>query len=391
MWTRLDNVDLKGKRVFLRADLNVPLKDGRITDESRITASMKTVTYLLDQGCTVVLASHLGRPKGQDAALSLRPVAQRLSELLNVQVPLIEGYDAGDPYEDSVLADNIALLENLRFYPGEEANDRAFAQLLARLADVYVNDAFGTAHRPAASIVGIAELLPSYPGFLMYDEVEQLSKLLQLTPEERPFAAMIGGSKVSDKLPVLQNLMQHADILLIGGAMAFTFIKADGGNVGKSMVEEAALEAAADFLTAAEARGKLVFLPDDAVCGTDIKGTAEGVHPADAIPATLAGYDIGPETIDKYLDILEDANTIFWNGPVGVFENLAFANGTLELARGIAELEAFKVAGGGDSLAAIHQSGAGAGFNHLSTGGGASLELLAGDELPGVKVLKDAS
>ncbi|HYE77791.1 MAG TPA: phosphoglycerate kinase [bacterium] len=388
MWIPLDQAPIAGKRVFLRSDLNVPLKEGKITDESRITASMRTLTYLLDQGCQVVMASHLGRPKGPDPKLSLRPVAERLSELLNVRVPLVEEYHAGDPFEDSSPAGNVALLENLRFYPGEEANDRAFAQTLARLSEVYVDDAFGTAHRPAASIVGIAELLPSYPGFLLYEEVEQLSRLLNLPPDGRPFAALIGGAKVSDKLPVLQSLLSHADLLLIGGAMAFTFIKADGGEVGDTLVEQDAMQAASDLLTAAEARGKLVFLPDDAVCGADIKGAAAGVHPADAIPPGLAAFDIGPETVEKYLDILEDANTIFWNGPVGVFENPAFAAGTLDLARGIAELEAFKVAGGGDSLAAIHQSGMGAGFNHLSTGGGASLELLSGEELPGVRVLK---
>lgn len=388
MWTDPATLALHGQRVFLRADLNVPLNDGVITDDTRITSSLRTLQALRDQGCQVVLASHLGRPKGVDPTLSLAPVAAHLATLLGCEVPLITDYVEADPFVAGFPASGIVLLENLRFHPGEEKNDAAFAAVLARLATAYVNDAFGTAHRPAASIVGIAHLLPSYPGFLLYEEVEQLSRLLNLGVEDRPFVALVGGSKVSDKLPILRNLLIRADQLLIGGAMAFTFIKAEGGAVGKSLVEADALEEAMAFLNESEMRGKLIFLPDDAVCGTSLKEPAVGVHPADQIPDSLAGFDIGPETIEKFSDILSEATTIFWNGPVGVFENPQYAEGTLELARRIADGDATAVAGGGDSLAAIHQAGVADGFTHLSTGGGASLELLAGLELPGIAALK---
>lgn len=389
MWTPLAQADLAARRVFLRTDFNVPLRDGAIADDTRITASLPTIRHLREAGCQIVAASHLGRPQGPDPALSLAPVAARLSALLECEVPLITDYAGRDPFASGFPESGIALLENLRYHPGEEANDPAFAAALAKLAQVYVDDAFGTAHRPAASIVGIATHLPSYPGLLMYQEVEQLSRLLNLGVEDRPFAALIGGAKVSDKLPILRSLLIRADQLLIGGAMAFTFLKAEGGNVGKSLVEENALEEAATFLSEAEMRGKLVFLPDDAVCGADPQGPASGVFPADAIPADLAGYDLGPDTIQKFSDILFQSVTVFWNGPVGVFENPVFAQGTIELARSIAESGATAVAGGGDSLAAIQQAGVAEGFDHLSTGGGASLELLAGLELPGVAALKN--
>lgn len=389
MWTDPKTMTVTGKRVFLRADLNVPIKEGVIGDDTRITASLKTLRFLRDQGCQVVLASHLGRPKGADPALSLAPVAKRLTELLGFEVPLVTDYIDSDPFRVGFPEGGVALLENLRYQPGEEKNEAALSASLAKLAEVYVDDAFGTAHREAASIVGIAQHLPSYPGFLMFDEVEQLTRLLNLGVEDRPFAALIGGAKVSDKLPILRNLLIRADTLLIGGAMAFTFIAAEGGRVGKSLVETEALDEAARFINEAEVRGKLIFLPDDAVCGSDLNGTASGVYPAHSIPDKLAGFDIGPETIEKYSDILSDAATIFWNGPVGVFENPAFAEGTLELARRIADSDSNAVAGGGDSLAAIHQSGVADSFTHLSTGGGASLELLAGLELPGVAALKN--
>jgi len=388
MWTDPATLALHGQRVFLRADLNVPLNDGVITDDTRITSSLRTLQALREQGCQVVLASHLGRPKGVDPTLSLAPVAAHLATLLGCEVPLITDYVETDPFAAGFPASGIVLLENLRFHPGEEKNDAAFAAVLARFATAYVNDAFGTAHRAAASIVGIAHLLPSYPGFLLYEEVEQLSRLLNLGVEDRPFVALVGGSKVSDKLPILRNLLIRADQLLIGGAMAFTFIKAEGGAVGRSLVETDALEDAMAFLNESEMRGKLIFLPDDAVCGTSLKEPAVGVHPADQIPDSLAGFDIGPETIEKFSDILSEATTIFWNGPVGVFENPQYAEGTLELARRIADGDATAVAGGGDSLAAIHQAGVADGFTHLSTGGGASLELLAGLELPGIAALK---
>jgi phosphoglycerate kinase len=383
--------DLQGRRVFVRADFNVPLEDGKVADDLRIIATLPTIELLRERGTALVLASHLGRPKGKPVEdLRMDPVAQRLEEAAGFHVRKLDEV-VGETVRDACAGlqpKDVVLLENLRFEPGEEGNDPPFADALASLADAYVDDAFGAAHRAHASVVRVAERLPNAAGLLMKKEVEVLSRLLD-GPDE-PFVAVLGGVKVSDKLGVVRSLLERVDALLIGGAMAFTFIAAQGGDVGDSLVEEDRLDEVRETLKLAEERGVLVVLPEDAVAAQEADASArQETVPADRIPRGLKGLDVGPRTVEEFTRVLADARTVFWNGPMGVFELEPFALGTRGVAQAIAGTDAFTVVGGGDSLAAIRRLGFEDMVDHLSTGGGASLEFLEGKELPGVAVLME--
>ena len=382
--------DAAGRRVLVRVDFNVPLTDGRVTDDTRIRASLSTITHLLDRGARVVLVSHLGRPKGKpDPAYRMAPVARRLSELLGREVPVLDEV-TGPSVERAVAAlpeGGIVLLENVRFEPGEETNDPELAARLARLADLFVNDAFGAAHRAHASTVGVATLRPAYAGFLLQREVEVLSGLL--TVPERPFLAILGGAQVSDKLGVVGHLLERVDGLLLGGGMANTFLLAAGVNVGASLVERDRVDDARRMTVQAEARGVPIHLPTDVVVARSLEDVGR-VVPATAVPAEMAIYDIGPDTVESFGQEIARARTVVWNGPMGVFERPAFAAGTRGVAAAVARAEAFTVVGGGDSVAAIEQLGVADRISHISTGGGASLEFLEGKELPGIDVLPEA-
>ena len=387
----LDQLDAAGRTVLVRADLNVPLDGGRITDELRITASLPTIRALREAGARVVLMSHLGRPKGQVVEeLRLGPVSQRLSELLDIDVRYARDTVGDDARAavDSLEDGGVALLENLRFEAGETANDPAFADALASLGDAYVSDAFGAAHRAHASIVGVPERLDdAVAGHLLQAEITALSKLLDAPAT--PFTAILGGSKVSDKLSVIDNLMPRVDALVIGGAMCFTFLAATGGDVGGSRVEEDMIDTAREVLEKAEAQGVTVHLPTDVVAAEAFAAdAAHEVVPATAIPAGTMGLDIGPETVAEYAHVVAASRTVLWNGPMGVFEWPPFASGTMGVAEAMADVDGFTVIGGGDSAAAVRQMGLADRIDHVSTGGGASLEFLEGIDLPGVAVLR---
>lgn len=388
------DADVAGKRVFVRVDFNVPLADGKVTDDSRIRAALPTINLLLQQGAKVILASHLGRPDGKTQdGLRLRPVGERLTQLLRRNVP-VTGDALGVGTEDAIKRlrpGEVLLLENLRFHAEEEKNDPAFAATLASYADVYVNDAFGTAHRAHASTVGIAKLLPSYAGLLMEREIEMLSKLLEAP--ERPFAAILGGAKVSDKIKVIGHLLTKVDMLILGGGMANTFLLAQGKAVGKSLAEPDRVDDARRILASAEENGVRIILPVDVIVAKEVtRGTEYKTLPAEKIPASWHIVDLGKASQDLIVESLAGVKTVFWNGPLGVFEIPSFAHGTNAVARMLADSAdkgATVVVGGGDSVAAVTQQGLADRMTHISTGGGASLEFLEGRELPGVTVLPD--
>ena len=386
----VDALDVAGRRVFIRADLNVPLEDGRITDATRIEATLPTIRWVLAHGGRPVVASHLGRPKGERRPeLSMRPVADFLRQALGVPVELAP--DAvGEVTEELVKAmrpGEVVVLENLRFHPEEEKNDPDFALRLARLADVYVDDAFGAAHRAHASTAGMARhFRDKAAGFLLEREVDALSRLLR--SPERPFVTVLGGAKVSDKIGLLENLVARVQTFCIGGAMAYTFLRAQGKPVGRSRVEEGRIALAAETLRRAAARGVRVVLPGDHLAAERAEaGAAARVVSADEFPDGLLGVDIGPATTDAFRGEIAAARTVLWNGPMGIFEIEAFSRGTIAIARALAESSATTVVGGGDSVAALRRAGALDAVTHVSTGGGASLELLEGKTLPGIAAL----
>lgn len=386
------DIDLKGKVVFCRVDFNVPMKDGNITDETRINAALPTIKYLTEQGAKVLLASHLGRPKGQVVEeLRLDPVAQRLSDLLGKEV--VKTDEAYGEEVEKALANldegGVILLENVRFYPGEEKNDPELAEKFAALADVYVNDAFGAAHRAHASTEGIAKHLPAVSGLLMEKELEVLGKAL--SNPDRPFTAIIGGAKVKDKIDVIDNLLDKVDNLIIGGGLGYTFIKALGHDVGKSLLEEDKIETAKAFMEKAKKNGVNLLIAEDVLVADDFSNDANTkVVDIDSIPSDWEGLDIGTKTIEKYVKVIKESKLVIWNGPMGVFEIDAFANGTRSVANALAEAtDTYSVIGGGDSAAAVEKFGLADKMSHISTGGGASLEFMEGKELPGVVALND--
>jgi phosphoglycerate kinase len=395
--TQLDDLgDLRGKRVLVRSDLNVPLEDGRITDDGRVRASVPTIKTLLDAGARVIVTAHLGRPKGEpDPRYTLRPVAERLGELLGAPVAFAEDTvgDSARSTVDQLTDGQVAVLENVRFNAGETSKDDAergaFADQLAALADVFVSDGFGVVHRKQASVYEVAQRLPHAMGGLVAAEIDVLRRLTE--NPERPYVVVLGGSKVSDKLGVIDNLLGKADRLLIGGGMVFTFLAAQGHEVGKSLLEEDQLETCRNYLQRAEESGVQILLPTDVVVAPAFAADAEPtVVPADQIPADQLGLDIGPDSAKAFADALADARTVFWNGPMGVFEFDAFAGGTRAVAEALTKIDGLSVVGGGDSAAAVRKLGFDeSAFGHISTGGGASLEYLEGKNLPGIDVLDD--
>jgi len=388
------DIDVKGKKVIVRCDFNVPQdKEGNITDDIRITSALPTIRYLMDQGAKVILMSHLGRPDGEaDMKYTLKPVADRLSEFLGKSIIFISAAEVVSEEVKKAAADlkdgEVLLLENVRFRPEETKNGANFSKELADLAEIFVNDAFGTAHRAHSSTAGVADYLPAVSGFLIEKEVKFLGNAVE-TPE-RPFVAILGGAKVKDKILVIENLLNKVDTLIIGGGMAFTFLKAKGYEIGKSILDAERIEYAADLLKKAEEKGVKLLLPVDVIAAKEFSNEVETAEfESDAIPAEWMGLDIGQKSIDLFTKELKDAKTVVWNGPVGAFEMSNFAKGTIEVAKALAESDAVSIIGGGDSAAAVEQFGLADKMTHISTGGGASLEFLEGKELPGIAVLQD--
>ena len=386
------DIDVSGKKVIVRCDFNVPHdENGRITDDKRIVAALPTIKYLLEHNAAVILCSHLGRPKGEfKMKYSLAPVAERLSELLGQKVTLAKDVIGEDAKKlaAALKPGEAMLLENVRFHKEEEKNDPAFAKELASMAEIYVNDAFGTAHRAHASTAGIADYLPAVCGFLIQKEISIMGKAL--ADPARPFVAILGGAKVSDKIGVINNLIEKCDTIIIGGGMSYTFMKAMGKEIGTSLCEEDKLDLAKDLMKKAEDKGVKLLLPVDTVCADHFAADATPVvYDAGALPADMMGLDIGPKTIELFSDAVKDAGTVVWNGPMGVFEFDAFAVGTKAVAKAIAASHAVSIIGGGDSAAAVEKLGFADKMTHISTGGGASLEFLEGLELPGIACLED--
>lgn len=386
----INEFELQGKVVFLRLDLNVPMEAGKITDETRITASLPTIKYAIEKGAKLILASHLGRPKSaSDKQYSMEPVADRLSELLGLEVLLVEepASEALKPLLVSLKKNQIILLENLRFEKGETENSEEFALALSQVIQIYINDAFGASHRAHASIEALPRLVKQKGvGFLIEKEVKMLDRLLE--NPEKPYLAILGGSKVSDKMGVIENLIDRVDAFIIGGAMAYTFLKAKGIPVGDSLVEADKLNYAREMLARVEARNKSILLPVDHVVVAKFDSDAFKITPDTAIPEGMMALDIGPQTIRNYIAAIAPARTVFWNGPMGVFERAPFAKGTFAVAEALAKNTGFRIVGGGDSAAAVEVSGLADKMTHISTGGGASLEYLQGDRLPGLEVLR---
>ena len=394
----VDDINVKGKRVLCRCDFNVPLKEGKITDENRLVAALPTIKKLIADGGKVILCSHLGKPKGEPKPeLSLAPVAARLSELLGQEVkfaadPEVVGPNAKAAVE-AMKDGDVILLENTRYRAEETKNGEAFSKELASLCDVFVNDAFGTAHRAHCSNVGVAQLVDTaVVGYLMQKEIDFLGNAVE--NPVRPFVAILGGAKVADKLNVISNLLEKCDTLIIGGGMAFTFLKAKGYEIGASLVDDEKVEYCKEMMEKAEKLGKKLLLPEDAVVAKSFPSPIDAeieveVYAADAIPADMMGLDIGPKTAETYADAVKSAKTVVWNGPMGVFENPVLAKGTIAVAKALAETDATTIIGGGDSAAAVNQLGFGDKMSHISTGGGASLEFLEGKELPGVAAAND--
>ena len=386
------DIDVAGKKVLLRCDFNVPQDKatGAITDDKRIVAALPTIRYLLEQNAAVIACSHLGKPKGEwKESLSLAPVAQHLSQLLGREVLFAKDIIGPDAQAKAAALQpgQIMLLENLRFDKGEEKNDPAFAKALADLAQVYVSDAFGTVHRAHASTAGVAAYLPAVSGFLIGKELDIMGKALE--NPQRPFVAVLGGAKVSDKINVINNLLEKADAIIIGGGMSYTFAKAQGHTIGKSLLEEDKLDYAREMIAKAQAKGVKFLLPTDNLCAAEFSKDARPVLEGTDIPDALMGMDIGPRTIEAFSAAVKGAGTVVWNGPMGVFEFPAFVEGTKAMAKALAESGAITIVGGGDSAAAVEQLGFADRMTHISTGGGASLEFLEGKELPGVACLLD--
>lgn len=390
----IDDINVKGKRVLVRCDFNVPVQDGKITDDTRITAAVPTIKKLINDGGRVILCSHMGKPKGQvKEELSLAPVAERLSEILGQKVVFARDNEVvGVNAKAAVQAmkdGDVILLENTRFRPEEEKNGEELSKDLASLADVYVNDAFGTAHRAHSSTAGVTAYVPeAVVGYLMEKEINFLGNAVD--NPVRPFAAILGGSKVSSKISVIDNLLEKVDVLLIGGGMAYTFVKAAGGKIGKSLVEEDYLDYASNMVKKAAEKNVKLLLPVDCIIASEISNDVP-CEPCDInnIPDDMMGLDIGPKSIELFKDAIKDCKTVIWNGPMGVFETANFAKGTEAIAAALAELDATTIIGGGDSAAAVNQLGYGDKMTHISTGGGASLEFLEGKELPGVAVIAE--